>query len=63
MLIESSSSGDRRVSVSMGMTRVMQPESEPWEVPFLEQEVPKIINTDNGSQLYRIDMFMSHLVL
>jgi len=47
----------------MGMTRVMQPESEAWEVPFLEQEVPKIINTDNGSQLYRIDMFMSHLVL
>jgi hypothetical protein len=43
----------------MGMTRVMQPVSEPWEVPFLEQEVPKIINKDNGSQPYRIDMFMS----
>jgi hypothetical protein len=25
----------------------------------LEQEVPKIINTDNRSQPYRIDMFMS----
>ena len=59
LLIESSSSRGRRVSVSLGMTRVMQPESELWEVPFLEQEGPKIINTDNRSHPYRIDRFMS----
>jgi len=47
------------LSVSIGVTRVMQPESELWEVPFLEQEGPKMINTDNRSQSYLIDMIIS----
>ena len=59
MLIESSSARDRRLSVSMGMTRVMQPESELCELPSLEQEGPKIIETDSRSRRHRIEMFIS----
>ena len=46
----------------MGMTRVMQPESESWEsvdVLSLEQEAKKIITADNRIQPYRIEVFIT----